>query len=151
MSPLADRIRADSVAAMKSGDRSRLGTLRLILSAVQSEEISRRGSDRSAELSDADLIAVLKREVKKRRDSIALYRSNGREDLAAQEESEIACIRAYLPSEISREAIEEIARRLAAPGMEFGALMRAVIEATGGAADGALVAEVVKQTLLNNR
>ncbi len=149
MSLLKDRIGADLVLSMKSGDRPRLGTLRLILSAVQSEEISRRGSARSAELSDTDLITVLKREVKKRRDSVALYRSNGREDLASQEESEIACIRAYLPDEVSREAIEEIAKRLATPGMEFGTLMRAVIEATGGAADGALVAEVVKRVLLN--
>ncbi|MEQ1673310.1 MAG: GatB/YqeY domain-containing protein [Hyphomicrobium sp.] len=94
------RISADIKAAMKSGDKAKTGTLRLINAAIQTAEIESKGT-----LDDAGVIAVMTKMVKQRRDSIAQYTTGNRPDLAAVEQAEIAIIEAYLPAQMDDAAV----------------------------------------------
>ena len=94
------RIASDIKAAMKSGDKAKVGTLRLVNAALQTAEIESKGT-----LDDAAVIAVMTKMVKQRRDSIAQYTSGGRADLAAVEQAEIAIIEAYLPKQMDEAAV----------------------------------------------
>jgi uncharacterized protein len=95
------KINDDLKAAMKSGDKPKVATLRLINAAVQSAEIETKKT-----LDDAGVTAVMTKMVKQRRDSIAQYTQGGRPDLAAIEEAEIAIIEAYLPKQMDDAAIQ---------------------------------------------
>ena len=94
------RISNDIKTAMKSGDKAKTGTLRLINAAIQTAEIESKST-----LDDAAVIAVMTKMVKQRRDSIAQYTSGGRADLAAIEQAEIAIIEAYLPAQMDEAAV----------------------------------------------
>jgi hypothetical protein len=94
------RITSDIKDAMKSGDKAKVGTLRLVNAAIQSAEIESKGT-----LDDAAVIAVMTKMVKQRRDSIAQYTSGGRADLAAVEQAEIAIIETYLPKQMDDAAV----------------------------------------------
>jgi uncharacterized protein len=94
------RISSDIKDAMKSGDKAKVGTLRLVNAAIQSAEIEQKSA-----LDDAAVIAVMTKMVKQRRDSIAQYTSGGRPDLAAVEQAEIAIIEAYLPKQLDEAAV----------------------------------------------
>lgn len=107
------KISEDLRAAMKSGDKPRVATLRLINAAIQSAEIEAKKP-----LDDAGIIAVMTKMVKQRRDSIAQYQSGGRPDLAAAEEAEIAVIEAYLPKQMTDD---EVKSAIAAAIQETGA------------------------------
>lgn len=94
------RIASDIKAAMKAGDKTRLGTLRLINAAIQSAEIDAKGP-----IDEAAVIAVMTRMVKQRRDSIAQYTAGNRPDLAATEQAEIDVIETYLPKQMDDDAV----------------------------------------------
>lgn len=94
------RISSDIKEAMKSGDKAKVGTLRLVNAAIQTAEIESKGT-----LDDAAVIAVMTKMVKQRRDSIAQYTSGGRADLAAVEQAEIAIIETYLPKQMDEAAV----------------------------------------------
>lgn len=94
------RIASDIKVAMKSDDKARLGTLRLISAAIQSAEIEAKGP-----IDDAATVAVMTRMVKQRRDSIAQYTSGGRPELAAAEQAEIDVIETYLPRQLDDQAV----------------------------------------------
>lgn len=94
------RISSDIKDAMKSGDKAKVGTLRLVNAAIQTSEIETKGT-----LDDAAVIAVMTKMVKQRRDSIAQFTSGGRADLAAVEQAEIAIIEAYLPKQMDEAAV----------------------------------------------
>jgi uncharacterized protein len=100
---LKRRIQDDMKLAMKAGDKSRLGVIRLILAAVKQREVDER-----IELDDAQVLAVLDKMVKQRRDSISQYTTAGRNDLAEVEQNEILVIQDYLPPALSTEEIEEM-------------------------------------------
>ena len=105
MAELKDRLRADLTAAMKSQDRLRTATLRMLLSAIQTEEISGK---QSRELSDADVIKVLAREAKKRAESAEIYTQNGRGELAANEHAEARVIDEYLPTPLTEAELADV-------------------------------------------
>lgn len=139
---IADRIKADVSAAMKAGDRDRVGALRLVLSELQKAE--KEGA--------ADELAVLRRERKRRRESEAAYRDAGREDLAGREAFEAATIETYLPAELSDAELDELVRRaIAETGAtgprDMGQAIRHALEAAGGRADGKRVSTKVKEAL----
>ncbi len=90
-------------AALRGGDKPRLGALRLILAAIQQREVDTR-----SELDDTQVLAVLDKMVKQRQDSIAQYQRAGREDLVAQERLELDLIRSYLPAALSDQEIEAL-------------------------------------------
>ena len=139
---IADRIRADVSAAMKAGERNRVAALRLVLSELQ----------KAAKEGNADEVAVLRRERKRRREAEAAYREAGREDLAEGEAFEAATIEAYLPAELSDEELDALVREgIEATGAtsprDMGRVIKHVMQAAGGRADGKRVSTKVKEAL----
>ena len=102
-SPLKQRILDDVTAAMRAKDKPRLGTLRLVTAAIKQLEVDSRAS-----LSDADVLAVLEKMLKQRRDSLQQYSDAGRQDLADQESYEIAIIETYMPEALPAEELEAL-------------------------------------------
>jgi uncharacterized protein YqeY len=154
MAELKDRLRADLTSAMKSQDKLRTATLRLVLAAIQTEEVS---GNAPRELSDADVIKVLQREAKKRGESAEIYTQNGRGELAANEHAEARIIDEYLPTQLTEAEVadvvdtaiaqvaEEIGER---PGIrQMGQVMKAATAIAAGKADGKRLSEAVKDRL----
>ncbi len=144
---LKQTLTEDMKAAMKSGDKARLGVIRLINAAIKQKEVDER-----IELDDAAVIAVLGRMLKQRRDSVSQYEAAGREDLAAVERAEIAVIEGYLPAQMDEAAINaEIDAAIASTGAsgpaDMGKLMGALKPKLAGKADMGLVSRLVKQKL----
>ena len=144
---ITERIQADTTAAAKAQDRERLGTLRLVLDALNKEAKEARGT-----LDEQREIAVLRRERKRRGEAAEAYRKAGRSELVASEEAEAAVIEEYLPTEISDDELEAlIADALSETGAasqkEMGKVMAAVMSKAGGRADGRRVSELVRSKL----
>ena len=139
---VAERIRADVTAAMKAGDRYRVTALRLVLSELQKDAKEGAGDEQ----------AVLRRERKRRRESEQAYREAGRDDLATAEAYEAETIEAYLPAELSDDELDSlvtaaVAETGAASPKDMGRVMKQVMAATGGRADGKRVSAKVKEAL----
>jgi uncharacterized protein YqeY len=139
---IADRIKADVTTAMKAGERDRVTALRLVLSELQ----------KAAKDGDADELAVLRRERKRRREAEEAYRDAGREDLATGEAFEAAEIEAYLPAELSDEELAAlvataVAETGASTPRDMGQVIKHVMGAAGGRADGKRVSTKVKEAL----
>ena len=139
---IADRIRADVTSAMKAGERNRVTALRLVLSELQ----------KAAKEGDGDELAVLRRERKRRREAEQAYRDAGREDLADGEAFEAAAIETYLPSELSDSELDAlvtaaIAETGASSPRDMGQVIKHVMGAAGGRADGKRVSTKVKEAL----
>src|SRR5579863_9181322 len=105
---LRDHVATLMKDAMKAGDRTRVGALRLIMSALKDREIEARGAGKI--VSRADELALLNKMAKTRQESLAIYKDNGRDDLAAQESAEIAVINEYLPKQMDDDAVAAAAR-----------------------------------------
>jgi uncharacterized protein YqeY len=139
---IADQIKRDVAAAMKAGDRQRVGALRLVLSELQ----------KAAKDGDADEQAILRRERKRRRESETAYREAGRDELATGEAYEAEVIETYLPAEISDDELDAlVARAVQETGAEgprdMGKAIKHVMAAAGGRADGKRVSGKVKEAL----
>ncbi|WP_121254315.1 GatB/YqeY domain-containing protein [Solirubrobacter pauli] len=139
---IAERIRADVTTAMKAGERERVQALRLVLSELQKAE--KEGG--------ADELAVLRRERKRRREAEEAYREAGRAELAAQEAQEAEIIEAYLPQELSDAELEALVEAGvqstgASSPRDMGRVIKHVMEAAGGRADGKRVSTKVKEAL----
>src|SRR6056297_2827283 len=106
MSELSQQITEDMKTAMREKNTLALNTIRMLKSAVKNSAIEKGGAD--AELNDAEVVAVIRKEVKKRQDSIEQYKAAGREELVEQEEAELAVLNGYLPEPLSEEKIAEI-------------------------------------------
>lgn len=145
---LLTQINADITAAMRARDTERLGTLRLLKSALVN-----RGVERGRDLDEAEERQVLQQMVKQRRDAIDQFRAGNREDLAVKDEAEIARLSAYLPPAADAGAIEAavdaaIAETGAAGVKDMGKVMKATLaKLSGVTADGRLVSETVKRKL----
>ncbi|CRZ17780.1 GatB/YqeY domain-containing protein [Mycolicibacterium neworleansense] len=154
MAELKDKLRADLTGAMKSQDKLRTATLRMVLAAIQSEEVSGK---QARELSDAEVIAVLARESKKRGEAAEIYTQNGRGELAANEHAEARVIDEYLPTpltdaelaDVADTAIAQVAEQIGErPGMrQMGQVMKAATTIAAGKADGARLSAAVKARL----
>jgi len=139
---IADRIRADVTTAMKAGERDRVSALRLVLSELQ----------KAAKDGDADEVAILRRERKRRREAETAYREAGRDELATGEAFEATMIEAYLPSELSDAELDDLVRAGveatgAASQRDMGRVIKHVMGAAGGRADGKRVSTKVKEAL----
>jgi uncharacterized protein len=144
---LKDRLQEDLTAAMRSGDSLRRDTLRLVANAAYNLE-----KRNQKPLSEEELLAVLTREVKTRRESVEAFRNGAREDLATKEEAEIAIIAEYLPDGLSDDEIraligEAIVATGAASARDLGKVMGWLSPRTRGRADGKRVSELVAQAL----
>ena len=134
-------------ASAKAQDAVRRDTLRLALSALHNEEVAKR-----RELSDEELLAVLGKQAKMRRESIEAFGKGGRDDLVAKEKAELAVLEAYLPQQLSREEIADLARAAiaetgAASPADQGKVMQKLMPQVRGKAEGKAVAEVVSGLL----
>ncbi len=148
---LRDRINQDVKAAMKSGEKAKLGTLRLITAAIKDREIG-VGGQPPVEVNDAEVVAVLQKMVKQRRESIATYENAGRTDLAAGESAELAVIEVYLPKQMSeaeaRAAIETLVAELGAAGpKDMGKVMGALKQRFSGQMDFGKASVLLKDIL----
>ena len=137
----------DMKAAMKSGEKARLGVIRLITAAIKQREVDER-----IELDDEQVLIVLDKMVKQRRDSIKQYTDAGREDLAAIEEAEVEIIKAYLPAALSEDEIAAIveaaiAQTGASSMADMGKVMGIVKPQVQGRGDMGAVSGIVKQKL----
>lgn len=148
---LKQRIDDDLKAALLSGDRFHGETLRGLKAAILNEEVAKNVRD--AGLPDADIETVIAREVKKRNESAVLYDQNSRDDAAADERLEAEILSKYLPEQMTEAEIKTIVdakvTELDAAGdmKKMGAVIGAVKADVGNKADGALVAQLVKQAL----
>ena len=144
---LKTRIQDDMKAAMKSGNKKRLGAIRLILAAIKQREVDER-----IELSDDQVLAVLDKMVKQRRDSVSQYEQAGRSELAEQEHYEIGVIQDYLPAALSEDEItaliaEAISTTGAASVKDMGKVMAEIRPKVQGRADMGQVSALVKSKL----
>ncbi|WP_457668028.1 GatB/YqeY domain-containing protein [Thiolapillus sp.] len=147
MSALKDRITGDMKAAMKGGDKARLGVIRLILAAIKQIEVDER-----IELDDTRVLSVLDKMVKQRRDSITQYENAGRTELADQEKFEIGIIQEYLPEQLGEAdiaaLIDEAIQATGASSMkDMGKLMGMLKPKLQGRADMGAVSARIKQKL----
>ena len=147
---LKQRINDEMKAALLGGDRFVGEVLRNLRAAVLNEEVAKNKRDEG--LSDAEIEQVIAREVKKRAESAKLYRDNARPELAEPEEQEAEVLKAYLPQQLSEDEVRELARakiaELGASSLQMmGQVIGAVKAQAGNAADGAMVARVVKEQL----
>jgi uncharacterized protein YqeY len=140
---VAEQVKSDLTAAMKAGERDRVGALRLVLSELQKD----------AKEGPGDEVAVLRRERKRRLDAATQFADAGREELAAAENAEAQMIEGYLPAELSDADLDEIVAAAisetgASSPKDMGGVMKAAMAKVGGQADGKRVSERVKSALV---
>ena len=139
---VVEQLRTDIVAAMKAGERDRVGALRLLVSELQ----------KAAKDGDGDELAVLRRERKRRLDAAQQFKDGGREELAVREAGEAELIAAYLPAELSDEELAAIVRDAiaetgASSPLQLGKVITAARAGAGGRADGKRVSARVREAL----
>ena len=150
---LKERIALDMKAAMKSGDKDRVGVLRMLRARIlESEVASRTTQGRDHEATDAEVVDSIASYAKQRRDSIEAYRQAGREDLASREEAELRIVQEYLPRALGDDEIRAIVREAVSEAgdkspKDMGAVMKLVMPKVKGSADGKKVQELVKEAL----
>lgn len=154
MAELKSQLRSDLTQAMKTQDKLRTATIRMLLAAIQTEEVSGK---QARELSDDEVIKVLARESRKRGEAAEIYTQNGRGELAATEHAEARIIDEYLPTPLTEgeladaadTAIAEVAEELGhRPSMkQMGLVMKAATVIAAGKADGARLSAAVKERL----
>jgi hypothetical protein len=142
MATVTDQLRSDMTAALKAGEKQRLGALRLVLSELQ--KAGKDGSD--------DEQAVLRRERKRRLDAAEQFEQAGRSELSQQERYEAELIGGYLPAELSDDELREIVQRAvadtgASSPRDMGQVMKAVMAASGGRAEGKRASSLVREAL----
>ena len=144
---MQDRLMTELKEAMKKGDKVRQSVIRLVRSEIHNAEIAQ-----GKPLDDSGVIDVISKEVKKRRESIFEFEKGNRQDLAAQEEAELAILLQYLPPQMPRDEIEALARNIIeeigarGPG-DKGKVMGRLMPQLKGKAEGHLVSEVVTELL----
>jgi len=144
---IKDRLQQDMKDAMRARDKARLSTIRLILAAIKQREVDER-----IELDDAQVVAVLDKMVKQRRESIAQFGQAGRDDLVAQENSELEVITPYMPAALSASEIDQLVdAALAATGAasirDMGKVMAELKPQLAGRADMGAVSALIKARL----
>src|SRR3989344_1397372 len=146
---LKQKIQDDLQEAMKAKDAARLSAIRMLKSAIQYYEIQ-KGAGYQA--TDEDVMDVVAREIKKRKESIELYKQGGREESAANEQKEVEVLESYLPEQMSeaevRNLVQEAVKITGAASMqEMGKVMGALMPKVKGKADGTLVSSLVREAL----
>lgn len=147
---LSERIRKDLNDAIHAKNALRVSTLRMLFAAVKNKEIEERKKDIG--LADEEILAVIAKEAKKRKDSMAEFEKGGRADLVAQESAELEILSEYLPAEISDEEVVRIIndgiRELGGPDpKKFGALMKVVMPHLKNRASGDRITRIAKEAL----
>ncbi len=166
---LKDKLQADVKEALKSGNAAKRMTLGMILSAVKSRELDKRGRlskthstgsgqadaaklEEESKLTDEEVVEVLSSEIKKRKDSVDQFEKGGREDLAKKEKEEMAMLMEYMPEQMSEDAVrEEIKKAISATGAsgpkDMGKVMGTISPKIKGKFDGSRASAMVKEEL----
>lgn len=147
---LKDKIQEDLKSAMLAKDEDKLSTIRMLKSALQYYEIQKGGAGYSA--NDEDVLDVVGKEIKKRREAIEMFVKGGRQESADKEKKELELLQSYLPEQMSedeiRSLVEETVTTLGASTMQdMGKVMGALSQKTKGKADGQLVSSIVREKL----
>ncbi|MEM9238304.1 MAG: GatB/YqeY domain-containing protein [Verrucomicrobiota bacterium] len=150
MSSLNDRIQQEMKEAMKAKDTLRLTVIRALKAAVTNAAIEKGGL--GTELEDAEVVAVIRKQLKQRQDSAEQFTSAGRDELAAKENSEIEILQAYLPAQLSSDEIIAIVEAAvsetgASSKADMGKVMKLVQEKAAGRADGKTLSQEVAKRL----
>lgn len=149
---LKEKISNELTLAVKSRDAFRADTLRFILAGIHNREIEKRTKEKTSDLTEEEILEVLSREAKKRKEAAGFYEKGGRMELAAKEMKELEIIQAYLPAQLDEAEVEkivaEITKKIGAKGeKDFGRAMAEAMKALKGKTEAALVSRFVKQYL----
>ena len=149
---LFEKINQDIKTAFKKGDDFYVGVLRMMIAAFKNKEIEKKGKGEKPELSDEEIIEILSKEAKKRKEATQIYSNAGRKDLADKELKEVLIIQNYLPAQAGSEEIEKIAAEAiketnALSHKDFGRAMAAAVKKLKGRAEPASIAELIKKKL----
>ena len=145
---LKEKLLAHMKEALRSKDSIRLNTIRSLISATKNQEIDLR-----RELQDEEVLSLITREVKKRKEASSLYKQGGRTDLMEKEDQEQLILQAYLPEQVSEEVlckrIQEVIEETGADGMkDFGKIMKVLVPEFKGKADNALIKDLAGEFLI---
>ncbi len=144
---LAAQVQQDYIQAMKARDAGRVAALRLLITEIKNAKIAKR-----SDLANDDVLAVVKREVKKRKEAAEAFKTGGRTEQAAAEEAELAVLQTYLPQQLSGEELDSLVEQTlkeepnAGPA-DFGRIMQRIMSDIGNRADGSAVAAAVRSRL----
>ncbi|MEK7464401.1 MAG: GatB/YqeY domain-containing protein [Patescibacteria group bacterium] len=149
---LKEKINSDIIQALKNKEELKVSTLRLLSSAMHNREIEKKGKGGETALSDDEVLEIIRKEVKKRREAIEFYTKGGRADSAEKELAEVGFLDGYLPkgldeSEVRKIVDEAFLRVKPAGEKDFGKFMGEVMKVAKGRADSALVSKLVKEKL----
>lgn len=144
---LRSRIEADTIAALKTGAKDKVSTLRMLSAAMKNKQIDKRRP-----LTEEEVVETVRSLIKQRKDSVEQFAKGNRQDLVDKETAEIAVLEVYLPQQLTREELEVMVRDVVAQAgaqgaKDMGKVMKALIPLLGGRADGKLVSELVKNAL----
>ena len=147
---LQERVDSDLKEAMRAKDTSKLGVLRMLKSALKYAAIAKSGAE--AELSDAEAVQVVRKQVKQRQDSIESFEKGGRAELAAKEKNELSILNAYLPQAMSSDELAKVVRETiaetgATSKAQMGGVMKALQGKVAGRADGKTLSQEVSRQL----
>jgi uncharacterized protein YqeY len=147
---LSERVDADLKDAMRARDATKLGVLRMLKSAMKYAAIEKSGAE--AEISEAEAVQVIRKQVKQRQDSIESFEKGGRPELAAKEKEELSVLNGYLPQQMATEELTKIVRDTiaelnAASKAQTGAVMKALQAKIGGRVDGKTLSQEVQRQL----
>ena len=147
MSNLQEQLQSDLLDAMRARDETRKSSLRMLTAAIKNAEIEAR-----APLADADVLSVIQKQVKQRRESIIEFEKGGRQDLVDKERAEMTILETYLPQQAGRDEIEAAARRIIAETgatsvRDIGKVMPVLVKEFAGTADGRAINDVVRSLL----
>jgi uncharacterized protein YqeY len=151
-SALKTRINDELKRAMRESNDTRKTVLRLLVAQIKNTEVDARTDGRGGVLSEADVLTLVRREIKQHEESLLEAKNAGREDLVTQQQAELDILREFLPQQLSREAIIELARQTiaevnATSAKQHGQVMKALQPKVKDIADGKLVNEVVRELL----
>ena len=161
---LKEKLQADTKDALKTGNAEKRMVLSMVMSAIKSRELDKRGKlsknepdpaklEEACRLSDEEIVEVISSEIKKRKDSIEQYTNGGRSELAEKEKSEMNILMEYMPEQMSEEEVKiEVEKAIKETGAsgpkDMGKVIGAVMAKIKGKADGQMVSKIVKEMLL---
>ncbi len=158
---LNQKISEDLKEAMKAGKEFETGVFRMLISSLHNKEIEKKGKDGESTLSDEEIIEVLSKEAKKRKEAGEMFKNAGRQELAEKELKELELIKKYLPEQMSAEEIERVIKAIiersvkdpegkqASYGVRFGRVMAEAMKELKGKTDASSVSEIIKKFLAN--
>jgi len=151
---LLNKLNEDLKTALKGGDSFKTGVIRMVLASIKNKEIEKKGKGQEPALTEEELVDLLMKEAKKRKESAEIYKQASRVDLAQNEESEIEIIKNYLPEELSKEEVEKIVKVAiektgAKEIKEIGKVMAEAMKELKGKAQPGAISEAIKKLLAN--